>query len=71
MKTTYNKYMRSLTGKPKGCYGSLLQASVSGEGNEVVFLEMQSESAWFAKCLLFTQQPLDSADMLSEGSEAD
>lgn len=35
--------MWSVTGKPKGCYGSLLQASVSGEGNEVVFLEMQSE----------------------------
>lgn len=41
----------------------------------MIFLEMQSEiDPWFMVCqvcVLFTQQPLDSDDMLGEGSEAD
>lgn len=30
-----------------------------------------TRGAWFTKCMLFIKQPLDSADTLSEGSEAD
>lgn len=67
--------MRSQPGKPKAHNGSALQAGVSGEGNEVVFLEMQSESDPRSMvCQVSTfimQQPADSADMLSGGSEAD
>lgn len=36
--------MRSQPENQKGCFSSALQACVSGEENEVVFLEMQSEA---------------------------